>query len=130
MKTIYTLFVVLFMSTQYVNAQQNNVFEEKIHNFVQHKAYPKDIEILAFKEELKQFIKEKWNVSFAEVRLRFLVEKNGTISNLQIVSDEWKVNDEIINEVAETMNKKVWIPAQHNEQYVRSSYTLPINFQL
>ena len=75
-------------------------------------------------------MKEKWNISFADVRLKVIVEKDGSFTGLVVLSDEWQPSDQMIKELSNiisTLGK--WSPAKHNNAEVRSAYTIRMVFQ-
>lgn len=115
-----------------IYAQENplNQEEEKIHLFVQERAYPQGNNFETWRDILMQEMKEKWNISFADVRLQVVVEKDGSFTNLRVVSDEWKPTDEMIKDLSNMLSAKgKWSPAKHNEAEVRSNYTIRMIFQ-
>lgn len=68
------------------------------------------------------------NVSEISVRLRFVVEKDGSFTDIKVVGpDPHNVGREAIR-VLKSMPK--WKPAKHNNQTVRSSFTLPIKIRV
>lgn len=132
MNKIVVLFV-LFFSVGIVSAQEKNsvIIEEKIHAFVQEKAYPPSTDIEPWKTALMHEMKQAWNLSFSEVILRVVIEKDGSVTNLRVISDEWKPTDEMVSKLLEMINAKgKWLPAKHNGLQVRSSYTIKIIFQI
>jgi protein TonB len=62
------------------------------------------------------------------VYLGFIVEKDGTLSNIKILRSP----DESLNEEAIRLIKASpkWVPAKQNGEVVREAYTLPIHFDL
>ncbi len=75
--------------------------------------YPKDAQI---------------NKVSGRVFVKFIVEKNGAISNITIVKGIGSGCDEETKRVIKSMSK--WLPAQQNGKIVRSYYTMPVNYQL
>ena len=61
------------------------------------------------------------------VRLSFVVEKNGSISNIVVVNS---VGGGCDNEAIRLMQETVWIPAEHDGKYVRSSNMQDITFNI
>ena len=75
-------------------------------------------------------MKAKWNLSFSEVVLRFVVEKDGTVSNLAIFSEEWKPSEEQIYELLSMINwKSKWVPGSTNNKSLRTGYSIKLFFQ-
>ena len=61
------------------------------------------------------------------VRLSFVVEKNGSLSNIVVVNS---VGGGCDNEAIRLMQETVWIPAEHNGKYVRSNGMQDITFSI
>lgn len=101
----------------------------KVHSFVQQKAAPN--------EGLGKFMQNfarKFNapdvgggVTEIKVRLRFVVEKDGSFTDLQVIDDKQGVGNEA-KRVLKSM--PAWKPAQHNGKTVRSTFTLPITIKV
>lgn len=62
------------------------------------------------------------------VVVRFVIEKNGSVSDLQVEKSLNEAFDKEACRVVETTNGK-WQPAQKNGNAVRTTYTLPITFR-
>ena len=60
------------------------------------------------------------------VKLRFIVEKDGTFTNIEVIDDQLGFGEEA-KRVLKTMPK--WKPAEHNGKTVRSLFTLPIKIK-
>lgn len=67
------------------------------------------------------------NVSEVVVKLRFVVEKDGSFTDVQILDDKLGFGEEA-KRVLRTMPK--WKPAEHNGKTVRSMFTLPIKIKV
>lgn len=67
------------------------------------------------------------NVNEVVVRLRFVVEKDGTFSDIKVLDDKQGLGKEAIR-VLKSMPH--WKPAQHNGTTVRSMFTLPIKIKV
>lgn len=103
--------------------------ENKVYGFVQQKASPN--------EGLQKFYTNyarKFNapdvgggVSEIVVRLKFVVEKDGSFTDIQVIDDKQGVGREAIR-VLKSMPS--WKPAQHNGKTVRSNFTLPIKIRV
>jgi protein TonB len=62
------------------------------------------------------------------VIVQFVVEKDGTISNVKVVNNaDEQLKEEAIR-VVKTMPK--WVPGKQNGKEVRVKYTLPVTFRL
>lgn len=67
------------------------------------------------------------NVNEVVVKLRFVVEKDGSFTDVQILDDKLGFGEEA-KRVLRTMPK--WKPAEHNGKTVRSMFTLPIKIKV
>lgn|SRR5690554_476082 len=67
------------------------------------------------------------NVTEVTVRIRFVVEKDGSFTDIKVVNDKYGFGNEAIR-VLKTMPK--WQPARHNGSTVRSMFTLPIKVRV
>lgn len=67
------------------------------------------------------------NVTEVTVRLRFVVEKDGSFTDIKVLNDKYGFGNEAIR-VLKTMPK--WQPAMHNGTAVRSMFTLPIKVRV
>ena len=87
-------------------------------------------------EKLYQFL--NMNIQYPEeaseknieglVSVRFVIEKDGTITNPQIIFDIGSGCGKEVMRVIGLMPK--WVPAEHNGQIVRSYSTIPVRFDL
>lgn len=104
------------------------------HSFVEKKAMPKE----GFQRFIQDFVREfkvPSNVNLDEIkfRLRFIVEKDGSFSNIHAANGSSGPNefDEILHKEAirtlQTMPK--WNPAEHEGEIVASTFTLPITIK-
>jgi len=104
--------------------------ENIIRHFVQQKAEPQE-GMEKFKGDFtKEFDQTIISSEEKEVRflLRFVVEKDGSFTDVKIVGeDEYGVENEAIR-VLKTMPK--WKPALYEGEIVRSVFTVVINFEL
>lgn len=101
--------------------------EEPIAGQVYMKATPKD----GLKNFMKRFMEEfKYDHKKVDydirMRLRFFVEKDGTLSNVEVVQANTPLfHSEAINVIKSTR----WNPAIENGKPVRSSFTIPITIK-
>lgn len=127
-KIFYLILLILFSVNGY--SQKNNQNEDKISNFFQVKAKPVDQDIEDWKRSIMKDMKAKWNLSFSEVVLRFVVEKDGTVSNLAIFSEEWKPSEQQLYELLSMINSKSkWVPGSTNNKSLRTGYSIKLFFQ-
>lgn len=123
MKKILSLLLIIFISSFSAIAQ------EKIHSFVQQKASPKE-GLQAF---MKNFITEfnvpnlPNEVKELKVRLKFIVEKDGSFSNIVVTDDKLNVGAEAIRVLKQMPS---WNAAMHDGSNVRSSFILPITIKI
>lgn len=61
------------------------------------------------------------------VFISFVVEKDGSLSNFEVVRNTFNANEEEVIRILKTGPK--WIPGKANNQIVRSTYNLPITFK-
>ena len=63
-----------------------------------------------------------------EVFVTFIIEKDGTISNIRFIKSISKtIDDELVRVIK---SSAPWIPAKTDGKPVRSKFTIPITFQL
>jgi protein TonB len=100
-----------------------------IVKLVQHKAMPNEGYDKFFNSFVKKFSNQNINATSGEisVKLRFVVEKDGSLTDIQILDDKYGIGDEAIR-VLKSMPK--WKAAQHNGRTVRSMFTLPIKVKI
>lgn len=103
--------------------------DNKIHNFVQQKAAP----VNGLPDFYKQFTR-KFNapevssgVNQIKVTLKFVVEKDGSFSDIQILNDQNGAGKEAIR-VLKSQPK--WKPGMQNGKAVRSTFNLPITIRV
>ena len=63
-----------------------------------------------------------------KVIVQFVVEKDGTLSNIRVIRGKHPSLDKEAIRVVQAMPK--WIPGRNNGQVVRVSYLLPLTFRL
>lgn len=106
---------------------EQTIEEEPIAGQVYMKATPKD----GLKNFMKRFMEEfKFDSKKVDydikMRLRFFVEKDGTLSNVEVVQANTPLfHSEAINVIKSTR----WNPAIENGKPVRSSFTIPITIK-
>ena len=103
--------------------------DDKPHNVVQFKAEPKEGFERFYMNFAKKFTAQELNTSANEivVKVKFVVEKDGSFSDIQIIDDKYGVGNEA-ERILKNMPK--WKAAEHNGKKVRSMFTLPIKIQL
>ena len=101
----------------------------KIHNFVQVKAEPIEGKEAFYARYINKFKATDVTGSATQIKvtLKFVVEKDGSFSNIQVINDQNGVGQEAVR-VLKTMPK--WKPAEQNGKAVRSTFTLPITLKV
>lgn len=132
---IKTFFYILifFVGINHIYAQEvkANGREEAVRSFVQEKSLPPGDDFKIWRSSLMEEMKEKWKLSFSDIRVRMVVEKDGSLTHIVVISEEWKPTEEMLDELLKMINAKgKWKPATHNGEKVRSNYTIPMIFQI
>lgn len=108
--------------------------EDYIYKLVHKKAQPqegfdmffKDL-IINIKEELGDKIKRPLTLKHIVIKIRFVVEKDGSLTNMTIVDDKLSLANDVFNII--NMKPK-WKPAEFENKIVRMHFTLPIKIML
>jgi len=103
--------------------------DNTIVKLVQHKAAPNEGFEKFFESYIRKFSAKDLGGSATEmlVKLKFVVEKDGSFTDIKIVEDKHGLGNEAIR-VLKSMPK--WKAAQHNGRTVRSQFTLPIKVKV
>lgn len=103
--------------------------DDVVYVLKQNTAEPKEGFQKFYSNFAKKFSSQDLNTSANEivVRVKFVVEKDGSFSDIQIIDDKFGVGKEA-ERILKTMPK--WKAAHHNGRTVRSMFTLPIKIQL
>lgn len=101
----------------------------EIVKLVQKKAAPTEGFEKFFESYIRKFSAKDLGGSATEmvVKLKFVVEKDGSFTDIKIVEDKHGLGNEAIR-VLKSMPK--WKAAQHNGRTVRSQFTLPIKVKV
>lgn len=79
-------------------------------------------------DKMLQFIQQKLATKMSKGKvhalIKFIVEKDGSLTNFEVVRNETKADEKILIEIAKEMPK--WIPAKMGKKIVRSYFTIPI----
>lgn len=105
--------------------------EEKVFKLVQQKAMPKEGLQIFYQNFARAFNTESivFNDTMVSTRLRFIVEKDGSLSRIYSVGNN--VNPLLADEAIQVLKSMpAWIPAQHEGEIVRSTFTLPIKIRV
>ena len=135
MKKYSLIFILFFCACQLVNSQSissNVSSNDPVVVLVQKKARPKEGLEAFYKSFIEKFnsskqLKSLKNVDKVSIKLRFIVEKDGSFSNLEVNDDKYNLGKEAIRVMKEMPN---WEPAMHEGNLVRSSFTLPIGIKI
>lgn len=126
MKKILLLLLIFIINSFSVFAQ------DEVKSFVQQKAYPKE-GIQVFMNEFvnkfnyKNADKIPNDVSEIKLRVKFIVEKDGTFNDIKLVDDTYNFKNEVLRVLNEM---PIWNAAVHEGKNVRSSFTLPITIRI
>lgn len=104
--------------------------EEKPLKFVEQKALPIEGLLKFYQNFARTFNAPDMGegVNEIKVRLKFIVEKDGSFSNIEAVGSE---NENVSNEAIRVLKQMPnWKPAKHEGKIVRSSFTLPIKIKV
>lgn len=130
MKTLLIIFCVL-LSSAIIQAQEvNEMDDDKVYRFVQKKAEPKQGMSKFLQAFTSQFNSLVIPPKFDEIsfKLKFVIEKNGTLSNIEIKENEhaYAYVEEIVR-VLKLM--PAWQPAENKGKVVRSVHVVPIKLR-
>lgn len=103
--------------------------DNKVYVLRQNTAEPKEGFDRFYNNFAKKFTAQELNTSTNEivVKVKFVVEKDGSFTDIQIVDDKYGVGKEA-ERILRNMPK--WKAAEHNGQKVRSMFTLPIKIKI
>lgn len=103
--------------------------ENHIYKFVQKKAEPKEGFSCFFESFFNEFQKPNLPKETKEIRvkLKFVVEKDGSFTDIQIIEDKFNVGEEAVRVLK---MKPKWKPAEFENKIVRMYFTLPIKIML
>lgn len=103
--------------------------ENTIVKLVQKKAAPNEGFEKFFESYIRKFSAKDLGGSEKEIliKLRFVVEKDGSFTDIKVVDDKHGLGNEAIRVLKAMPN---WKPAQHNGRTVRSQFTLPIKVRI
>lgn len=107
----------------------NTLKPNEIVRLVQKKAAPAEGFNKFYELFIRKFSKNPAQTQLNEVviKLRFVVEKDGSFTDIQIIEDQLGMGQEAVR-VLKAMPK--WKPAEHNGNTVRSMFTLPIKIKI
>ena len=125
MKNILLIIFALFTALPLI-AQEPTDVEGKLNPFIQQHAQPK-----GGMEKFRETFMERliipddipFEVKKISIKIQFVVEKDGSLSDIRVSDNDFGVGVEAIK-VLKSMPK--WEPAWHEGTKVRSSYTFPV----
>lgn len=130
MKILLIIFCILFSSASIQAQESNESDDEKVYKFVQKKAEPRQGMskfLQAFTNEFNSLVVPP---KFDEIsfKLKFLIEKNGTLSNIEIKENEhaYAYFEEIIRVLKKA---PAWKPAENKGKIVRSFHVVPVKLR-
>ncbi len=126
MKKILLILFVLLINNFSAFAQ------DEVTSFVQQKAAPKEGLQVFMKEFVNKFDyknadKIPNDVTEIKLRVKFVVEKDGSFNDITLVDDTYNFKNEVIRILNEM---PTWNAAMHEGKNVRSSFTLPITIKI
>lgn len=153
MKNFLIIFLIVFSSVE-LQAQENKLMIQKcdppsdyqtkkedlikdenyIYSLVRKKAQPiegfdvffKNLSV-NIKEELGNKIKRPLTLKYIVIKIRFVVEKDGTLTNMTILEDKMNLANDVFNIIR---MKPKWKPAELDDKIVRMRFNLPIKIKL
>lgn len=130
MRTFLLIFLIMFSSVLVQAQEQNDIDDDKIYRFVQKKAEPKQGMSKFLQAFTSQFNSLVIPPKFDEIsfKLKFVIEKNGTLSNIEIEENEhaYAYVEEIIR-VLKLM--PAWQPAENKGKFLRSTHSVTIKLR-
>lgn len=126
MRKIFFLFFIIIANCFSISAQEDPT---KVHALVEQKAGPKEGMQAFFQNFITAFNAPNVPKEIKElsIRLKFVVETDGTFSNIEELKEDTEAGREAIR-VLKSM--PTWNPAKHKGKNVRSAFTLPIKIKI
>ncbi|SFN10750.1 hypothetical protein SAMN05421741_101147 [Paenimyroides ummariense] len=130
MRTFLLIFLIMFSSATIQAQEVNEMDDDKVYRFVQKKAEPKQGMSKFLQAFTGQFNSLVIPPKFDEIsfKLKFVIEKNGTLSNIEIEENEhaYAYVEEIVR-VLKLM--PAWQPAENKGKIVRSVHVIPVKLR-
>src|SRR5690606_32254215 len=119
-KTLLILFVFLTYNF-------SALAQDEVKSFVQQKAYPKEGLQVFMKEFVNKFDyknadKIPNDVTEIKLRVKLILEKDGTFNDIKLIDDTYNINNELIRTLHDM---PVCNAAMHERKNVRSAFRLP-----
>lgn len=128
------IFITLFFFASFKGLSQSEASDNqnKITCYIKSNARPKGgfeefKEKLNLRDALRNKIQRPLTLKFILVKIRFVVEKDGSLTNMTVLDDKLNIASDFFEIIKE---KSVWEPAVFNEKVIRSNFTLPIKIAL
>ncbi len=130
MKNIILVFLFLLIGFQSIAQETIDVDDTKVHSFVQRKAEPKEGLQHFYMNYMRKFNSVKFSspTGILDVKLKFIVEKDGAFSDIQVLNESTEGLGEEAIRVLKIM--PAWKPAIHYGKMVRSVFTLPMKIRV
>lgn len=114
---------------QFEKSEDGEDVTNSVFKLVQHKASPFEGREKFYENFSRRFSASSLNGNVNEiiVKLSFVVEKDGSFTDVKIIEDDLGLGKDAIR-VLMAMPK--WKPAEHNGRTVRSMFTLPIKIRI
>jgi len=133
MKRFISLSAIIFCSIFMINAQENNtnIIQENDSVFT---SVDTKAEFTGGEKAMMTFLNQNINYPIQAVEqciqgkvfVKFIIEKDGSISNIEVDKSAHKTLDDESVRLVKLMPK--WQPAKNKEEVVRSYFTLPVSF--
>lgn len=127
------LFTLINLQVLSVNTTDQDSLKKLVFNGTEKMPEPKE-GISGFIKNIRTNIKYPKSVLDGDVSgkvfLKFVVEKDGSITDIQVlkgISNCQECDEEAVRVVKQYSNK--WIPASQNGEPIRCAYTIPITFR-
>lgn len=125
MKSLVILIAFNFFAGSVAIAQENNSIEKSASSGLQvAPQYPGGI--TAFYTYITTELNKGWAIRKGRMSVTFIVEKDGTLSNIEIVNSLGKKADRKIKKIIAASPR--WIPGSQNGKPIKARYTLPLAF--
>jgi len=131
MKIILLIILNIVFSFQHSNAQKKSkkAKVENVHMFVDEQPRPSQTDITTWTHSVMDDIRSNWSLDSADVKISFVIEKNGTISDIQVVSVDWKPTKTDLKKLTTIINtREKWLPGKLGKKGVRSRYFVNMKF--
>lgn len=130
MKSVFFCVFMLSFSLNTISQELVSKDDSKIYTIVDEKAEPKDGVKAFYQKFISDFNTEAVPeaVSLIRFRLNFVIEKDGTLNDIRVVSESG--SDAIQEEAIKVLKlQSDWKPAKQKGKAVRSTYALPIEIK-